>query len=106
MGILFHQLLILALIPLFIFDAYRNGSIKRTVRLGAITLVPGFVIYMIVAFIAASDKNLSGVYGWLTSYSELGRWGTLSGGNLTASIGGIAKAIFGGSEGDGGPGGQ
>jgi hypothetical protein len=52
---------------------------------------------MIVAIGAAPDKSPSGIYSWLTSYSELGRWGTLGIGNLTASMGGIAKAVFGGS---------
>lgn len=96
-GILFHELLILALIPLFIFDSYRNGSLKRTVKLSTFSLVPGFIIYIIVAVVAAPVKSLSGVYSWLVSYGELGRWGILGMSNFPTSAGGIAKAVFGGS---------
>jgi len=96
-GILFHQLLILALVPMLIYDSYRHGSLKRSIRLSMLSLIPGFLIYMIVAIAAASDKSVSGVFGWLTTYSSLGRWGIVESGNVITSLGGIAKAVFGGS---------
>lgn len=97
-GILFHQLLVLAVIPLVAFDHYRHGgSIRRISRIKMYSLVPGFFIYIIVAVFAASEKSISGVYSWLVSYSEMGRWGSLGPGNLVTSVGGVVKAIFGGS---------
>jgi hypothetical protein len=95
-GILFHQLLILALIPMLIYDACRYGSFGRTIKLSMISLVPGFVIYMIVAFVA-SDGRVSGAFAWLFKYPELGRWGIIHSGSVIASAGGIVKAIFGGT---------
>jgi hypothetical protein len=97
-GILFHQLLALAVIPLVAFDHFRHGgSIRRISRIKMYSLVPGFFIYIIIAVFAASEKSVSGVYSWLVSYSEMGRWGSLGPGNLVTSVGGIAKAVFGGS---------
>jgi hypothetical protein len=61
------------------------------------SLVPGFFVYIIVAIFAAQEKSISGVYSWLVSYSEMGRWGSLGPGSLVTSVGGIAKAVFGGS---------
>lgn len=95
-GILFHQLLILALIPMLIYDSYRHGSLKRSIRLSMLCLIPGFAIYMIVAF-AASDGGISGAFTWLTKYPGLGKWGIIDSESIVASLGGIAKAVFGGS---------
>lgn len=96
-GIMFHQILILALIPMLIYDSYRHGSLKRSIYLSMISLIPGFVIYIIIAVMAAPDKSLSGVFAWLTMYPGLGRWGTVGSGSVITSLGGIAKAVFGGS---------
>ncbi len=95
-GILFHQLLILALIPMLIYDSCRHGSLKRSIRLSMPGLIPGFVIYIIVAF-AAADGGISGAFAWLTKYPGLDRWGIVHSGSFIASFGGIAKAVFGGS---------
>ncbi|UCE67426.1 MAG: glycosyltransferase family 39 protein [Candidatus Zixiibacteriota bacterium] len=95
-GILFHQLLILALIPMLIYDSYRHGFLKRSIRLSMLSLIPGFVIYIIVA-LAASDNGIAGAYAWLAKYPGLGRWGVVHSGSVIASFGGIAKAVFGGS---------
>lgn len=97
-GILIHQLLVLAVIPLVAFDHYRHGgSIRRISRIKMYSLVPGFFLYIIIAIFATPDKSVSGVYRWLVSYSETGRWGMVGPGNLVTSAGGIAKAVFGGS---------
>lgn len=95
-GILFHQILILALIPMLIYDSNRHHSFIRSIRLGAYSLIPGFVIYMLTAF-AASEGGISGAFAWLTKYPGLGRWGAVHSGSVIASTGGIAKAVFGGS---------
>jgi len=97
-GILFHQLLALAVIPLLVDFYYRyGGPFWRVNRVILYLLLPGFIIYIIVAFFATPDKSVAGVYGWLVSYSKLGRWGIIGPGSLVTSVGGTAKALFGGS---------
>ncbi|UCC79421.1 MAG: glycosyltransferase family 39 protein [Candidatus Zixiibacteriota bacterium] len=95
-GILFHQILILALIPMLIYDSSRHRSFVRSIRSCMYSIIPGFVIYIVVAF-AASDGGITGAFAWLTKYPGLGRWGVVHSGSLIASAGGIAKAVFGGS---------
>jgi len=91
-GILFHQLLAIMLIPVFIYEFCRRKAVYRTVRLASFSLLPGFLVYMIVAFTAAPDKSISGVYSWLTTYGELGRWGSCRAGKRDDIVGGSSKS--------------
>ena len=96
-GILFHQILVLALIPMLLYDIRKSGSLVVTLKRSMVSLIPGFIIYIAVAFIAATDPGISGAYAWLMKYPELGRWGIIHSGSVITSMGGVAKSVFGGS---------
>lgn len=95
-GVLFHQLLILSLAPLLIFDIRRYRSFAKSI----LYALPGLGImaltYIIVGISKAPEKSISGLYKWLTLYSHYGQWGKIKTENLITGLWGITKTIFGG----------
>ena len=96
LAVLFHQLLVLAIIPILVFDALRQKNIWRVIRQAAPWLASGLVIYVAAALFAAPEKTLAGIYRWLTLYGQLGAWGKISSANLSAGVWGLIKTFFGG----------
>ena len=95
-GVLFHQLLILSLIPIFIYDIKKYRSFAKPV----LYVLPGFGImaltYIVIGILKAPEKSINGLYEWLTLYSHYGQWGKIRTENLIIGFWGITKTIFGG----------
>lgn len=96
LGVLFHQLLVLAIIPILGFDTLRQKNIWRVIRQAAPALALGLVIYIAAAAVAAPERTPGGIYRWLTLYGQLGAWGKISSANLSTAVWGLIKTFFGG----------
>jgi hypothetical protein len=96
LAILFHQIIVLAVIPILIYDANRRKSYAGAIKYAIPGLAAGFVIYLLVALNQAEVKSLSGIYRWLTFYGHLGAWGTLGFSNFSNAGWGKIKTFFGG----------
>ena len=95
-GILFHQLMVLAVIPILLYETHRHRSFALAVRYSMPSFVTGALIYLIIGIIEAPDKSIGGLYRWLTLYTHIGHWGKLQWTNFLTSLWGVAKSVFGG----------
>ncbi|MCP4581034.1 MAG: glycosyltransferase family 39 protein [candidate division Zixibacteria bacterium] len=95
-GILFHQIVALAVIPILIYDFTRYKSFAKIIRYAFPGLAGGFAIYLIVAITQAETVSIDGIYKWLTFYGHLDAWGTLGTSNFSGAIWGKLKTFFGG----------
>ena len=96
-GVLFHQILGMAVIVFLLYEMYRYGSVTEPLKPASISLIPGFIIYSVVGFFYAETKSIPGLLKWFTAYAHYGRWGILSLDNFANSASGTIKAIFGGT---------
>jgi len=96
-GVLFHQILGLAVILFFIYEAYRYESFTKPIKPAVISLLPALIIYSVVGFLHAETKSIAGLLKWFTTYAHYGEWGYLNSTNIPNAAWGIVKAVFGGS---------
>jgi len=95
-SILFHQIMGLAVLPIFIYDLNRSKSLSDTIKHAHPGLLLGLLIYIMIALTRASEKSIIGIYKWLTLYGHLDAWGSLKMANFSASAWGFIKTFFGG----------
>lgn len=95
-GIFFHQILILALLPIMIYDYLQKKLLADTIKYALPGILFCGLIYLTVAVFEASEISISGIYGWLTFYSHLGVWGGFGKSNIVSAIWGLAKTFYGG----------
>ena len=95
-GILFHQIVILAIVPILIYEISRYHSVKKPFVFALPGIILVALIYVIVGLSQISEKTIGGFYNWLTFYSHLGVWGKVQPGNFVTSLWGLSKAFFGG----------
>jgi hypothetical protein len=93
---LFHQVVILAFIPLTAYLLFRKHSIKRVILYLFPSAILVFGLYLLVGLSQIERKIFGDFYYWLTFYSHLGTWGKLSLSNITISAWGIVKTFVGG----------
>lgn len=93
---LFHQIVILAFIPLTIYLLFRKYSIKRIILylFPSVILVSG--AYLLIGLSQLEQKTFGDFFYWLTFYSHLGTWGKLAVANMMISAWGIVKTFAGG----------
>lgn len=96
LGTLFHQVVVLAIPPIFIYDIYRHRSFKRAFIYALPGLAGGIVVYLVVGLGQAGEKTIGGFYRWLTYYSHLNTWGKLGNDSITNAAWGKIKTLFGG----------
>jgi hypothetical protein len=93
---LFHQIAILAFVPLTIYLLFQNHSIKQVF----LYLIPSIIsvvgAYLLIGFSQIEHKTCGDFFYWLTSYSHLGAWGKLRMANFAVSVWGIVKTFVGG----------
>ncbi len=97
-GALFHQVLVLMYIPLFIVLLRCRKSFSGTIREIGAGIFALAAVYFTCAILIVPDHSLESAWRWLTLYSHLGPWGKLSLGNFAISVWGITKAFFGGDQ--------
>lgn len=95
-GVLFHQVVVLAVPLVFIYDIYRFKSFKKPFIYALPGLAGGFLIYLIVGINQAQEKTIGGLYRWLTYYGHLGTWGKIGSDSITNAAWGKIKTLFGG----------
>jgi len=93
---LFHQIVILAFIPLTVYLLFRKHSIKRIILYLAVSAIFVLGAYLLIGLGQLEQKTFGDFYYWLTFYSHLGTWGKLSVSNITISAWGIIKTFTGG----------
>lgn len=93
---LFHQIVILAFIPLTIYLLFKNHPVKSII----LYVIPSTIIvlgtYLLIGLNQIEHKTISEFYYWLTFYSHLGTWGKLGLANFTLGAWGIIKTFAGG----------
>jgi 4-amino-4-deoxy-L-arabinose transferase-like glycosyltransferase len=95
-GILFHQITVLAIFPILIYDFLQTKSLTGTIRNAHPGLLLCLIIYLVIAINQAQTGSAAGVYRWLTYYSHLGAWGGIKLANFKEGIWGLTKTSFGG----------
>lgn len=95
-GILFYQVLVLAVIPILVYEINRFRSFSKVSTYALPILIVTMLIYLVVAIIETPEKNLNGIYKWLTLYSHFGWWGKLQASNFIKGLWGLTKTVFGG----------
>lgn len=95
-AVLFHQIAVLAIPPVIIYDVYRHKSLKRTVVNALPGLAAGFIVYLTVAITQAQEKTIGGIYRWLTFYRHLDTWGKIGPESITNAAWGKLKTLVGG----------
>jgi len=96
LGTLFHQLAALAIVPAFIYEAHRHGSVFRALKYSLPSLISAVFIYAAIGFSQTGKFSIGELYKWATMYAHFGTWGTVDRGSLLNSLWGIVKAVFGG----------
>lgn len=97
-GTLFHQHIILAGIPIFIYYVFKYRSLGKALKPAYPGILGGALIYLVAAFQHASEKNIRGIYDWVTSYAQLGVWGKFRLSAFRNAIWGNLKLFFGGEK--------
>jgi hypothetical protein len=93
---LFHQVVILIAVTVFIYDIIRSRYTISPIKHALPPAIAGVVIYLTVALNETAEKSISGIYKWLTHYGHAGEWGKLSASNITQSVWGKIKLLYGG----------
>ena len=97
-GMLFHQHIAIAGIPIFIYYVYKFRSLGKALRPAHPGILGGALIYLVVAIQHASQKNIKGIYEWMTEYTRVGAWGKFQLSAFRDSVWGVLKLFFGGEQ--------
>jgi hypothetical protein len=92
-AVLFHQIAVLAFIPITIYVLSQKSALKRVV----LSLIPAVIIvggtYLLIGLNQIDQRTFGDFYYWLTFYSHLGTWGKLSAADFAAGAWGIVKTF-------------
>jgi len=97
-GMLFHQHIALAGIPILIYYIIEFKSFGKAIKPAHPGVLAGALIYLVVAIQHAAEKNIVGIYNWATSYAHLGVWGKFQLSAFRETIWGNLKLFFGGEK--------
>jgi len=97
-GLLFHQHIVLAGIPIFIYYVFKYKSLGKALKPACPGILGGALVYLAAAIQQASEKSIVGIYGWVTAYAQFGVWGKFRISAFRDAIWGNLKLYFGGEK--------